>query len=162
MSQPEGERLWAAVTDRLTPFVADSVSEAPRCGGDYLTRARLGQGAFRVLVTDAYQRRCAITSERTLPVLEAAHIQPYAERGPHLVENGLLLRSDLHTLLDGGYVTVTDDLRVEVSSRIREEFANGREYYKHHGQPLLVTPRATDERPSREFLRWHNEHCFLS
>jgi hypothetical protein len=32
---------------------------------------------FRVLVTDAYQKRCAITGERTLPVLDAAHIKPY-------------------------------------------------------------------------------------
>jgi putative restriction endonuclease len=37
---------------------------------------RLGQGAFRLLVTDAYQRRCAVTGERTLPVLDAAHIRP--------------------------------------------------------------------------------------
>jgi hypothetical protein len=29
-----------------------------------------------------------------------------------------------------------------VSRRIREEFANGREYYRHQGQPLLVTPAA--------------------
>ena len=38
--------------------------------------ARLGHGAFRLLVTDAYQRRCAVTGERTLPVLDAAHIRP--------------------------------------------------------------------------------------
>lgn len=46
-----------------------------------LIRHRLGQGAFRVLVTDAYQRRCAISGEKTLPVLEAAHIRPYSQHG---------------------------------------------------------------------------------
>ena len=40
----------------------------------------------------------AITGEKTLPVLNAAHIKPYAEEGPHEVRNGLLLREDLHTL----------------------------------------------------------------
>jgi putative restriction endonuclease len=97
-----------------------------------------------------------------LPVLEAAHIRPCADSGPHLVANGLLLRSDLHTLFDRGYITITDELRIEVSKRIREEFANGREYYKHHGQSLAVTPPSPDERPAFDFLRWHNESCFLS
>jgi len=90
-------------------------------GSPYLVRPRLGQGAFRVLVIDAYQRRCAITGERTLPVLQAAHIKPHASSGPHEVRNGLLLRADLRILFDRGYVTVTPDLRVEVSRRIRED-----------------------------------------
>lgn len=161
-SEAEGQAIWSAVLRRLQPAIADQVQEGPRYGADYLTRARLGQGAFRVLVTDAYQRRCAISGEKTLPVLEAAHIQPFAERGPHLVANGLLLRSDLHTLFDRGYITVTEELRVEVSPRIKEEFSNGRAYYQHHGQRLAVMPRSASEHPSAAFLRWHNEKRFLS
>ena len=87
-----------------------------------------------MLVTDLYERRCAVTGERTLPVLDAAHIRPLRRQtGPHDPRNGLLLRSDLHTLLDRGYVTVTPELRFEVSGRIREEFENGRDYYALHG-----------------------------
>jgi putative restriction endonuclease len=128
--ETDGLRLWNAVSDRLHATSAISgIAEQPvRYGAEYLTRARLGQGAFRVLVTEAYERRCAITGERTLPVLEAAHIKPYAESGPHVISNGLLLRSDLHILFDDGYLTVTEDLKVEVSKRIEEEFHNGREY----------------------------------
>jgi putative restriction endonuclease len=158
----DGLRLWNAVADLLRGIAAkNDQSEAPRFGAEYLTRARLGQGAFRVLVTDAYSRRCAITGERTLPVLEAAHIKPYAETGPHLVSNGLLLRSDLHILFDDGYVTVTEDLRVEVSKRIKEEFENGRDYYRHHGAGLATLPAEAGDRPSAEFLRWHNERVFV-
>jgi len=159
----EGMRLWNAVEAQLAdaPLPVTSASHTARYGAEYLTRARLGQGAFRVLVTEAYGRRCAVTGERTLPVLEAAHIKPYAETGPHLVANGVLLRSDLHTLFDRGYMTVTDDLRIEVSKRIKEEYENGREYYQHRGKPLLILPGSREERPSSEFLRWHNEHVFL-
>ena len=162
-AQADGRAVWDAVEAR---FARESLSvltaeEGARYGADYLARARLGQGAFRVLVTEAYSRRCAVTGERTLPVLEAAHIQPYAEHGPHLTANGLLLRSDLHTLFDRGYITVTDELRVEVSRRLREEFENGREYYKHHGEPLGNLPSAPTDRPSPEFLRWHSERVFL-
>ncbi len=94
-----------------------------------IMRNRIGQGAFRVLITDAYSRRCAVSDERTLSVLEAAHIVPYSISGRNSTDNGLLLRADLHKLFDNGYVTVTKELTVEVSGRIRQEFENGRDYY---------------------------------
>lgn len=159
----EGKQLWDAVLDRLqnSPASSAALNEGKRYGSDYLTHARLGQGAFRVLVTDAYSRKCAISGEKTLPVLEAAHIQPYTEAGPHHVSNGLLLRSDLHTLFDRGYMTVADDLKVVVSPRIREEFSNGREYYRFHGAPLAILPQDGNEKPARHFLQWHSENVFL-
>lgn len=161
-AEPLGRALWQEVLVRLAldPRMSEIKEEGPKYGTEYRARARLGQGAFRILVTEAYQKRCSITGERTLPVLQAAHIQPYAAAGPHVVSNGLLLRSDLHILFDRGYVTVTPELRVEVSKRIREEFANGREYYAFHGKPLAVLPGELAERPATEFLRWHNENCY--
>jgi putative restriction endonuclease len=162
-TKESASRLWHRVSERLraSQEVSTLAGEPARYGAEYLTRARLGQGAFRVLVTDAYRRRCAITGERTLPVLEAAHIRPYAENGPHLVSNGILLREDLHTLFDEGYITFTEDLCVEVSKRIRDKFENGREYYAHHGRQLVVTPERIDDQPATDFLRWHNEHVFV-
>ena len=71
----------------------------------------VGQGAFRALVTDIYGRRCAVTGEKTLPALDAAHIKPYADGGEHEAKNGLLLRRDLHSLFDAGYVTVDERFR---------------------------------------------------
>lgn len=120
---------------------------------------RLGQGSFRVVVTDLYERRCAVTGERTLPVLQAAHIRPYGADGPHEPRNGLLLRSDLHTLFDRGYVTVTPQLRFEVSRRIREEFENGRDYYALDGQAIRP-PVRSDLAPAREYLDWHASNVF--
>jgi len=162
MNEPASQ-LWNRVAQRREARAQVTLhSEEPaRYGAEYLTRARLGQGAFRILVTEAYQRRCAITGERTLPVLEAAHIRPYAEDGPHLINNGILLREDLHTLFDDGYITVTDDLCVKVSKRIRDKFENGREYYAHDGRQLTVMPQHVEDRPATDFLQWHNEHVFV-
>lgn len=135
------------------------VSSMPRYGSPVLSLPRLGQGSFRVMVTDAYERRCAITAERTLPALEAAHIKPFSQGGEHLVNNGLLLRRDLHALFDQGYVTITPSLICEVSKRIREEFENGRDYYRLHGREVRE-PHAPYMKPSRAYLRWHNEDVY--
>ena len=93
-------------------------------------------------------------------MLQAAHIKPYAESGPHEVQNGLLLRADLHILFDRGYMTVTRDHRVEASLRLREDFDNGEEYSQMHGRRLEIVPRAEDERPAPEFIEWHNNNVF--
>ena len=125
-----------------------------------LVRPSLGQGAFRLLVTDTYHRRCAVTQERTFPALDAAHVRPYAEGGVHEVTNGLLLRRDLHSLFDRGYVTVTPELRFEVSRRIKEEFENGRAYYALHGGQVHI-PERLAARPDAAALTWHNENRYL-
>ena len=163
LSSGEGARIWGEIVARLRAArVAEpAISESARYGRETLVRPRLGQGAFRILVTDTYDRRCVVTSERTLPVLEAAHIRPYAQGGTHTVSNGLLFRSDLHTLFDRGYVTVTPDYRVEVSQRIREEFENGRDYYERHGRSIRL-PGSTDVHADTTLLQWHNSYVFKS
>lgn len=159
-ADPEGLKLWEAVHERMNRSLAPGMAEpAARWGEPQLVRPRLGQGAFRVLVTDIYRRRCAITNERTLPALEAAHIRPYADGGSHEASNGLLLRRDVHSLFDAGYVTVTPDLRFEVSRRIREEFNNGKHYYALHGQEI-AKPDDPKLLPDSTALTWHNEQRF--
>ncbi|MBO0932748.1 HNH endonuclease [Fibrella aquatilis] len=164
-----GLSLWKQLEEVLNryrlstsdPYERSEVSEGvSQYGKSVLRKVRLGQGAFRLSVMDAYQKRCAITGEKTLPVLEAAHIRPYSEDGPHQLTNGLLLRSDMHKLFDDGYITVTSELKVEVSTRIREEFQNGREYYQYHGKDLLVLPKPISNRPSSHYLDYHNQYIF--
>jgi putative restriction endonuclease len=131
-----GRRLWDEVLlRRQTAWARQHVEPlAPMYGDPLLVRQRLGQGAFRMLVMDTYQRRCAVTKEKALPVLEASHIRPVSEGGQHLVTNGLLLRSDVHTLFDRGYVTITPSHEFRASHRLREEFDNGEEYFAMQGQ----------------------------
>ncbi|MDX2191867.1 MAG: HNH endonuclease [Gemmatimonadales bacterium] len=161
----DGAALWRAVEERrgALPIGAEMLRE-PRIevgfGAPVPRRPRLGQGAFRALVTNAYARRCAITGEHTLPVLEAAHIRGVAEGGSHNTWNGLLLRSDFHKLFDVGLVTVTPDHRIEVSGRIAEQWFNGKAYARLHGTTLRSLPRAPQDQPRPELLQWHNENVF--
>jgi HNH endonuclease len=157
-----GASLWRQVMDRLRSDRTNLTDER-RIAGGYTdpvpTRHRIGQGTFRVLVTDAYSRSCAITRERALPALEAAHIKPFSEIETHTVCNGLLLRSDVHRLFDAGYITVTPDHRVEASRRMRDDFNDGENYLKLHGSTLVVPARTLDA-PDPEFLRWHNDNRY--
>lgn len=162
LTQGEGLRIWEEC--RLQARAAEVLDEAraegrKRFGELIQIRPRLGQGSFRIAVMEAYGRACAITTEHSLPVLESAHIKPYAKGGEHEISNGILLRSDIHRLFDRGYVTVTNDFRFVVSARLKEEFANGKSYYGLHGKQLHV-PAQQPQKPSSEMLIWHNERCY--
>jgi putative restriction endonuclease len=112
-------------------------------------------------VLQAYGRRCAVTGAKIRPVLEAAHIRPLAEGGEHRLDNGLLLRSDMHTLYDRGYIGVDPKHRLVVSPRLRQEFHNGEELYSRAGTAIALPERRAD-RPNREFLEWHLDVKFLA
>ncbi len=79
--------------------------------------------------------------------------------GTHEAKNGILLRRDIHSLFDSGYVTITPRGKFEVSRRIKEEFENGREYYRWHGADVSL-PSSTRLQPDPRFLHWHNERLF--
>lgn len=100
-----------------------------------------------------------MTGEHSGPVLEAAHIKPYARGGEHLVRNGLLLRSDLHKLYDRGYVTITPEYKFLVGQRLRDEFNNGRSYYSMSGSKILL-PIDPMKHPDRDRLDWHYREIF--
>lgn len=161
LARQPGLRLWEDVRARLQgSTIMDEPLEQPSVyGPPILVTPRLGQGTFRALVTDTYERRCAVTGEKALPVLDAAHIRPVSEGGRHLVDNGLLLRSDVHRLYDRGYVTVTPDHRFLVSRRLKDDFENGEPYFPYHGQGIWV-PSRHDLRPRRDSLQWHADSVF--
>ena len=156
-----GKDLWDTIQGRLAsqPVLHFQVGDGTVMWTDALIRQRLGQGSFRILVTDTYQRRCAITGEKALPALEAAHIRPVTEEGKHRVDNGLLFRSDIHRLFDKGYVTVTPDHRFRASRKLKDDFHNGEEYFRLQGNSIWL-PKNSDFQPKREFLEWHSDTIF--
>jgi putative restriction endonuclease len=157
LTEGVAQRVWRDVSIALA---ADQPRVAASPFGGYGTPVwqptRLGQGAFRKLVLDAYERRCAVSGEHTVPVLQASHIKPFADVERHEITNGLALRSDIHTLFDLGYVTVTPEYRFKVSERLREDFDNGEIYYEYaQRRPTIFLPGDRELMPNRERLEWH-------
>jgi putative restriction endonuclease len=160
----EGLKLWNRLHDAAqmcTASLSNEMTEVQaRYGAPTLIAPRLGQGAFRVAVTEAYDRQCAITGGKVLPALDAAHIRPYSEGGFHMKSNGILLRKDIHSVFDAGYATVTENYQFLVSKRVKEVFNNGEEYLRLNGN-ILRLPTGKSDWPNPDFLRWHNKNRFL-
>ncbi|TEA79243.1 HNH endonuclease [Allopusillimonas ginsengisoli] len=115
---------------------------------------RQGQSRFRRTLIKAYGGRCAFSGCDVEQTLEAAHIRPYLGVRTNVVVNGLLLRSDLHTLFDLRLVRVNpESMEIEVSSKVK-----GLHYQAIAGTAITV-PRVSIERPSREAMEWHWNAC---
>ena len=143
-----------------TPYAGFGETPQACYGPPTLIQPRLGQGAFRAIVTDTYGRQCAGVW-RTHPARARRYPHPpLCRRGrAHPLERSPP-SGDIHSLFDAGYVTITPNLTFEVSSRIDEEIQNGRHYYELHGRAIaqLIDQRL---RPDRAALAWHNDARYL-
>ena len=176
IAEGEGRRIHLECMERAGRYERDAdasaaavglqpIAPSDRYGDQRLIRPRLGQGGFRVAVADVYGRQCAITTEHSLPALEAAHIRAFADGGEHDVRNGLLLRADLHRLFDRGFVTVTPEHRFLVSRRLKDDYSNGRVYYELQESiersGHIHLPTNPEHYPDPDALAWHVREKFV-
>lgn len=110
---------------------------------------RQGQSAFRSRLLKAYDGRCAITGCEVVATLEAAHILPYRGTHTNAVNNGLLLRADIHTLFDLGLIWVDAKSKVQVASSLL-----GSSYEALKGRQLSV-PSKKSNAPLLKYLAEH-------
>lgn len=115
---------------------------------------RQGQTEFRAALLGAYGRRCCISRCEVVPLLEAAHIVPFLGPATNHVQNGLLLRADLHALFDLGLLAIDPStLRVRLHESIKQS-----EYSRFDGVRIEV-PGEVTARPSERALR-HRQQMF--
>ena len=115
---------------------------------------RRGQPKFRSELMTLYDGQCLVSGCRINEVLQAAHIVPY--RGPETnkIDNGLVLRSDIHDLFDEFLITINpSDLKIIVSTSL-----NGTEYEGYRSQELLI-PMSSKIKPSQKALQWHYQEA---
>ncbi|MED5607870.1 HNH endonuclease signature motif containing protein [Pseudomonas sp. JH-2] len=111
---------------------------------------RQGQFNFRSLMLAAYGERCAVTGCSTVDVLEAAHIVPYRGIHTNRTDNGLLLRSDIHTLFDLGRLWIDPGtMTVRLASDMRDT-----DYWQYEGIKIVL-PKSRNDWPNPEHLARH-------
>ncbi|MRI40962.1 HNH endonuclease [Stenotrophomonas sp. Betaine-02u-21] len=114
---------------------------------------RRGQPLFRAKLLDAYGGRCAVTGCSALEVLEAAHVLPYKGAHTNRVDNGLLLRADLHTLFDCHLLWITPEHTVALApSLLITDYAVLQ-------NKALVLPAASVHHPNPAHLAHHAARC---
>jgi len=150
--------------ERRDPGVADLVAQSdiefdpasPAEGRKIVARqiaARRGQGKFRQGLLTAYGGRCCVTGCSVEGLLEAAHITPHNGISTNVLDNGLLLRADLHTLLDLGLMRIDPEtMKVELHPTVVVD-AN---YAKFQG---VVTAKASAHPPSKKALQAQRDSC---
>ncbi len=144
-AQPAVPKLAPTAGAVAAPESADNRNWTLRLIAD-----RRGQTAFRDALFDRFDKKCAITGCDLADVLEAAHIKPYAgEPGDQHVDNGFLLRADIHTLFDLHLLGVNPDtLAVEWHPRLVVS-----PHYRHLTAELVSVVTTKGERPRDSALR---------
>ncbi len=158
----------ARTTDKAAPAALAQAAEAAERRGDFdvtdLADARQrviaaivrrqGQPAFRKALLGIYGGCCAFSGCRVPDVLDAAHILPYNGPATNHPQNGLLLRTDLHTLFDLGLLTVdTGNMTIITAPSL-----DGTEYADLAGRRIPV-PKDSTVAPSRAALDAHRRRA---
>lgn len=131
-----------------TDYLNDNFSlvEEPRDSKKYLINTRSGQSVFKGKVLRAYNNICCITGETIPELLEAAHIEKYKTKSSNHLQNGLLLRIDIHRLFDNNLIFIDKNYIIHISSYITDE------YYKKFNGKKINLPNFEYEYPSIEAL----------
>ncbi|HEV8059002.1 MAG TPA: HNH endonuclease [Gemmataceae bacterium] len=113
---------------------------------------RRGQPDFRNKLIAAYGGRCAVSGCDAVAALEAAHILPYFGPQSNHVTNGLLLRADIHTLLDLDLIGIHPETLAIILAQSMKATA----YSELEGQ-RLTQPSSAAHAPNQEVLvkRWN-------
>ena len=134
-----------------------------RVGEDRITQTttRVGQNFFRTAVLSAYNGQCCITGLSLPTLLVASHIVPWTHDTSNRVNprNGLLLSALHDKAFDSGFITIRDDMTVQVS---RKHNVNSDQFFSetiehYDGKPISLPEKFT---PESTFLSYHREHIF--
>lgn len=138
--------LWngKAVTPTEATVQVEAASLDQRISGGYAERrigeqlARPEQSRFRQVLDLAYGSRCCITGCNVPASLQAAHLIRFSDGGADDASNGLLLRADLHALLDDYHLAIEPRTRLVHFS---PEAQNWNEYKVLHRKAKLRPPQ---------------------
>jgi predicted restriction endonuclease len=143
----ESQKVIDLAAETLPEFDPSSVEDG-RKKVFQAVAVRQGQSKFREKLLSAYGSRCAVTGTAVVATLQAAHVFPYKGPETNKVQNGILLRADIHNLFDLGLVGIDPDTyRIVIADELRcSSFA------KLEGR-LLRLPMKTADRPSKLALQ---------
>jgi putative restriction endonuclease len=125
-------------------------------------KQRVNQDAFRSMILNLYEKRCALTGINIPALLVASHIIPWAVNQQERLnpENGLCLSSLYDKAFDKGFISFDDQYRVIIAEKLK--LYQAEPYYGKHFAPIEGQTIALPEyhRPNKMFLEWHRDCVF--
>lgn len=127
-----------------------------------LPPAYIRDPAFRRVVLQAYDYRCAATGTRIiLPdesvMVQAAHIEPFVVSGNDDPRNGLALTPDMHWAMDRHVIAPGPDYKWHVSRQVDRRLPENALLARLHGTDLIL-PREQRLWPKQDYLAWRQRH----
>lgn len=118
--------------------------------------------AFRRVVTELYDYRCAATGLRVvLPngeaMVQAAHIHPFCEAADDDPKNGIALSPNMHWAMDKRLIAPGPDLKWHISPYLDDRIPDLEMLFNLSGRPLIL-PKELRLSPKREALEWRIEN----
>ena len=128
----------------------DAPNDDPEELQQFAAKVRRGQPAFRKSLLNAYGKKCSLCGYGPVEVLAAVHIIEHAKTGINELDNGLLMRADLHSLFDAGLLHIDpSNLTIVIDETLRKS-----PYYELHGK--LIRTRVDGSQIGEKYLkqRW--------
>ena len=161
----ESERQLAQVRGETLERAAEiDESDLPREGKERerVVKQRVNQCFFRRAVLAAYGGKCCVTGLDLPELLVAGHIVPWSVDKQNRVNprNGICLNALHDQAFDCGLITLTTDLRIQVSKRIRTAPDTHAKFWlmDFNKAPIRLPDRFL---PEKSFLDWHRSNRFL-
>lgn len=127
-----------------------------------LIKQRVNQSFFRSTILSSYNLKCCITGLSIPDFLVSSHIVPWSkdEKNRLNPRNGLCLNSIHDKAFDKGYITVTPDYRIKVSTYFDDlKYENAvSDFFKRYENQSITLPDKF--LPSKEFLEYHYQNIF--
>jgi putative restriction endonuclease len=127
-----------------------------------MVKTRINQSFFRKTILASYNFKCCITGISNPKLLVAGHIRPWNIDSKNRMnpQNGLCMNPLHDRAFELGYLTITEDFIIQISSKLKSSKDNETQYQflKFHGQPMILPNRFL---PEKEFLKYHNDERFI-
>ncbi len=122
-------------------------------------KTRINQSEFRSRVLASYGSKCCITGISFPELLVASHIIPWSKDATQRLnpKNGLCLNALHDRAFDRGLMTITQDFKIKLTSKISSNFGATDFFTKYEGIQITLPDRFL---PGLEFLQYHEETIF--